>query len=65
MTSWSSASSGGGGAGRSARSRVSFTSPGYEVLLLGRHGLHRVRRRDVLMSTPTKVTDEDSYADQD
>jgi hypothetical protein len=31
MTSWSSASSGGGGEGRSARSRVSFTPPGYEV----------------------------------
>jgi hypothetical protein len=70
MTSWSSASSGGGGAGRSARSRVSFTPSGYEVRLLGRHGLHRLRRRDVLMVTrppglPTKVTDEDSYADQD
>jgi DNA-binding MarR family transcriptional regulator len=52
MTSWSFASSGGGGAGRSARSRVSFTPPGYEVRLLGRHGLHRVRRRDVLSPRP-------------
>ena len=31
MTTWSFASSGGGGEGRAARSLVGFTPPGYEV----------------------------------
>ena len=41
VTSRSFASSGGGGAGRSARSRVSFTPPGYEVLQAGALSLRR------------------------
>src|SRR5258705_6884742 len=64
MTTWSFASSGGGGAGRAARSRVRFirlplpTPPGYD----------RAGNRDVLsprQGLPTKVTDDDSNADQD
>ena len=48
VTSWSFASSGGGGAGRAGRSRVSFTPSGYEVRRRrGRPDGGRVRSRSL------------------
>jgi DNA-binding MarR family transcriptional regulator len=51
-TSWSFASSGGGGDGRSASPRDSFTRSGYEVPPSLRAWLRGGRGRDVLTSTP-------------
>jgi hypothetical protein len=64
MTSWSLASSGGGGAGRSARSLDCFTRSGYEV---ARQRQARVRRRaDVLREARERdvLTSEPALADE-
>ena len=70
MTSWSFASRGGGGAGRAACSRVSFTPSGYEVGSLGRdrctrfasmmYLVHALGRRKLLMMTTAARTRTDT-----
>src|SRR6202012_768972 len=62
VTSWSFASSGGGGEGRSSCSPVSVTPSGYGVTIIRAGRLHQGPGRDVLKprsSPPTKAIGDD------
>ena len=63
VTSWSFASRGGGGAGRTARSRVSFTPSGYEVRSLGRDGCARFARVMYLIHAPGRPAPKERYSE--